>query len=226
MKSITACTILLLTTLVTNGQITILQEEKHLAILKKGQKIFLEKRDYMDDKILKVTEKDDTVFVIEAEKAFFKFKIDTLIAWSLTHQVNEIDGVFTIPAVYTANFPFEYLLKSDCPVYSQAKKESDKILDLKEGRIVSVTGHYSSFFEIKYKDVTGYVDETKIISIKTEHPIQKALSEISNSHNYTPTNTDTKTKSTGRTYYRGPKGGCYYINSAGKKVYVDHYNCN
>lgn len=28
-----------------------------------------------------------------------------------------------------------------------------------------------------------------------------------------------------RKYYRGPKGGCYFINSAGNKQYVDHSNC-
>ena len=27
-------------------------------------------------------------------------------------------------------------------------------------------------------------------------------------------------------YIRGPRGGCYYINSNGKKVYVDHSYCN
>lgn len=27
-------------------------------------------------------------------------------------------------------------------------------------------------------------------------------------------------------YIRGPRGGCYYINSKGKKVYVDHSYCN
>lgn len=27
-------------------------------------------------------------------------------------------------------------------------------------------------------------------------------------------------------YIRGPRGGCYYINSNGRKVYVDHSYCN
>ncbi|MCA0234933.1 MAG: hypothetical protein LCH81_00970 [Bacteroidetes bacterium] len=27
------------------------------------------------------------------------------------------------------------------------------------------------------------------------------------------------------TYYTGPRGGCYYINADGKKVYVDHSYC-
>ena len=29
-----------------------------------------------------------------------------------------------------------------------------------------------------------------------------------------------------RSYYKGPRGGCYYYNSSGKKVYVDHSHCN
>lgn len=29
----------------------------------------------------------------------------------------------------------------------------------------------------------------------------------------------------GRSYLKGPRGGCYYLNSAGKKVYVDHTYC-
>lgn len=32
--------------------------------------------------------------------------------------------------------------------------------------------------------------------------------------------------STGRTYIRGPRGGCYYINSNGNKTYVDRSLCN
>lgn len=30
---------------------------------------------------------------------------------------------------------------------------------------------------------------------------------------------------TGRTYLKGPRGGCYYLGSGGKKVYVDHAYC-
>lgn len=32
--------------------------------------------------------------------------------------------------------------------------------------------------------------------------------------------------STTRTYYRGPRGGCYYINSNGNKTYVARSMCN
>jgi hypothetical protein len=29
-----------------------------------------------------------------------------------------------------------------------------------------------------------------------------------------------------RSYTKGPKGGCYYMSSSGRKVYVDHSLCN
>lgn len=48
-------------------------------------------------------------------------------------------------------------------------------------------------------------------------------------------NADTKPKAatlaspgsttTGRTYQKGPRGGCYYLNSSGSKVYVDKAYC-
>ncbi len=38
-------------------------------------------------------------------------------------------------------------------------------------------------------------------------------------------NTKYKTRKT-RTYYRGPRGGCYYVNSNGNKTYVARSMCN
>lgn len=35
-----------------------------------------------------------------------------------------------------------------------------------------------------------------------------------------------KNSSTSRKYITGPRGGCYYINSNGNKVYVDRSLCN
>jgi len=30
----------------------------------------------------------------------------------------------------------------------------------------------------------------------------------------------------GKSLYKGPQGGCYYINSSGNKEYVDRSECN
>ncbi len=36
----------------------------------------------------------------------------------------------------------------------------------------------------------------------------------------------TTSSPTTRVYQKGPRGGCYYLNSSGSKVYVDHKFCN
>ncbi|WP_394677374.1 DUF3157 family protein [uncultured Sphingobacterium sp.] len=49
----------------------------------------------------------------------------------------------------------------------------------------------------------------------------------STSSSPSPQKTNTsKRSSSSRNYIRGPRGGCYYINSNGKKTYVDRSMCN
>jgi endonuclease YncB( thermonuclease family) len=54
---------------------------------------------------------------------------------------------------------------------------------------------------------------------------ESQLPRVSNTPNSKPPETDLKTQS-GRKYIRGPRGGCYYINSKGNKTYVDRSLCN
>lgn len=57
-------------------------------------------------------------------------------------------------------------------------------------------------------------------------PEPKAASEIKpDSTKATLVSTAAKPASTGRTYQKGPRGGCYYLNSGGNKVYVDKSFC-
>lgn len=49
----------------------------------------------------------------------------------------------------------------------------------------------------------------------------------STSYSPSPRKTNTsKSSSSSRNYIRGPRGGCYYINSNGNKTYVDRSMCN
>ncbi len=49
----------------------------------------------------------------------------------------------------------------------------------------------------------------------------------STSSSPSPRRTNTsKSSSSSRNYIRGPRGGCYYINSNGNKTYVDRSMCN
>jgi hypothetical protein len=98
---------------------------------------------------------------------------------------------------------------------------ASKVLDLRKGESINVIAKQNDFFEIKYKDKIVFVHERDIKPIATQHPIWKALTESSTTNLVTP-----NAKSTERRYLRGSRGGCYYVNSEGKKIYVDHSFCN
>lgn len=74
------------------------------------------------------------------------------------------------------------------------------------------------------KDTESVANQKENDSNDTTAP---AASTPSNTQTNTPTNTqinnsdrNNKTEPASRTYIRGPRGGCYYINENGKKIYV------
>lgn len=63
-------------------------------------------------------------------------------------------------------------------------------------------------------------------TIVPKPPEPKATSEIkAEPAKATLVSTAAKSSSTARTYMKGPRGGCYYLNSGGNKVYVDKSYC-
>lgn len=65
---------------------------------------------------------------------------------------------------------------------------------------------------------TSFIDKQPEVT-KTKETIRKKTSTTKK------TNAKRKPRSS-RTYYTGPRGGCYYINSNGNKTYVDRSFCN
>lgn len=61
--------------------------------------------------------------------------------------------------------------------------------------------------------------------VKTPEP-RNSLYTPKRSTTGSKTSTSTRSNSRGRTYIRGPRGGCYYINGNGGKTYVDRSMCN
>ncbi len=59
----------------------------------------------------------------------------------------------------------------------------------------------------------------------TEKPIVETSSNPT-TNTVNPTPAPSSNKSPNRTYIRGSRGGCYYINSKGSKTYVDRSLCN
>ncbi|MEQ1765650.1 MAG: thermonuclease family protein [Pyrinomonadaceae bacterium] len=67
---------------------------------------------------------------------------------------------------------------------------------------------------------------TKSETAATQAPVQIAASASSNPETSQPP-ADPGKANDGRTYVLGPRGGCYYLNSSGSKVYVkDKSRCN
>ncbi|WP_430968312.1 SH3 domain-containing protein [Spongiimicrobium sp. 2-473A-2-J] len=107
-----------------------------------------------------------------------------------------------------------------------------------EVMVISFEGDY---FRIQSAYGTGYVHRTYVTkgtantsssnkpsitnSIKSTNTSASNYKSISASKkSYSGKSTPRKYKS--KTYYRGPRGGCYYINSNGNKTYVDRSMCN
>ena len=79
---------------------------------------------------------------------------------------------------------------------------------------------FTGWIEAKWLEscIAGTVSKTPVLgSAPAASPLPVSASAVA-----APQNTPSDT----RTYTKGPKGGCYYINSSGRKVYVDHGLCN
>lgn len=127
--------------------------------------------------------------------------------------------------------------------------ENSQIDRLKKNEVLTIISYAPDIDRIKVYspslDTIGYVvkivfSESQIVNEFINQPkniefykpksgnMQNQSSSNSQSNNSINYSTGNKSSATSdyRTYYRGPKGGCYYINSNGNKVYVDKSLCN
>lgn len=124
--------------------------------------------------------------------------------------------------------------------------EKGKIVKtLKRDTQVEVLKQRSAWFLVQSADYVGWIHGNTIKLSGTIETIQNAESNVTPGSALTPRQlidiprraTSTSQRPPGsypplpsspsRTYFRGPRGGCYYINSSGKKkTYVDHSFCN
>ncbi|WP_299778612.1 hypothetical protein [uncultured Formosa sp.] len=131
---------------------------------------------------------------------------------------------------------------------AKLKKEpsvfGDIITTFDEDKEVIIIGYKNGWFQVCYGSFCGFMNEiwinqnsTTINFIKSIDTNTKLTNEInskpsnkenSNSSQITPNTYQPKIKKIRnyRTYYRGPRGGCYYINSNGNKSYVSRSLCN
>tara|TARA_R110002050_G_scaffold125594_5_gene245369 strand:- start:4084 stop:4653 length:570 start_codon:yes stop_codon:yes gene_type:complete len=119
-----------------------------------------------------------------------------------------------------------YVCKGLTKLMDLPKSTSNVIDHFKKDTRLIVVGFYGDYMKVEVGNGSGYVHRIYLEKAASntnslnQSPIRTSLPTPSNY-----SNTPRKSFSS-RTYYRGPKGGCYYINSNGNKSYVDRSLCN
>ena len=103
--------------------------------------------------------------------------------------------------------------------------------------IVKVLDQKGAWYVVRIGDRVGWMYSAVIVGAEVDAvplkpfqlaPVAPEKPTVVGEDNAPPTTASPKptSASSGGGYSRGPRGGCYYINSSGKKVYVDHSKCN
>lgn len=139
-------------------------------------------------------------------------------------------------------FKYGYKTKTSTSGILRDKPSSNgKILaEIPKGERISIFNNFQSpYFYVIYGDKTGYLSYSSIVLDETIRAFIESKTEgkrvattnsesinKSNPQNRAATKSSTYKSKASRVYHRGPRGGCYYINSNGNKVYVDRSLCN
>jgi hypothetical protein len=117
---------------------------------------------------------------------------------------------------------------------SKPSIDGDIIIKVPDGAYVLLAPDYYSneYVKATYSNREGYLysvtlTQTSEIKNLTEKSSGSTTQSLYNSNKSTNSNKSFSGASPAtRTYYRGPRGGCYYISSGGSKVYVDRSLCH
>lgn len=124
-------------------------------------------------------------------------------------------------------------LRRNSSFYESASEYSKSIESPKKNKKIYLIEYYEygTYYKAIYNNRIGYIKENDIRRIKK---VRELKLKRKNSNNYINSLTQkkknkksySKRSTYSRTYYRGPRGGCYYINSNGNKSYVSRSLCN
>lgn len=105
-----------------------------------------------------------------------------------------------------------YISADGSPLLGTPSREGKPMVTLMRGTKAEIVKQTDVWFLIQSTDYIGWIHST---DLTTGPPDIKAATLITPVPSYTP----------GRSYIRGPRGGCYYINSNGNKTYVSRGLC-
>lgn len=127
------------------------------------------------------------------------------------------------------------LVRKGTKLKKEASLFSDIITIFNEDKEVIVLDYKDEHFQVCQGNLCGYINEVWITKNdliselkKSKETERKNIGNTNNnlySHKTTLSNSKSNNTSS-RTYYSGPRGGCYYINSNGNKTYVSRSLCD
>lgn len=134
------------------------------------------------------------------------------------------------------------IVRKGTKLKKEASLLSDIITTFNEDKKVIILDYKDEYFQVCQDNLCGYIHELWI----TQNDLISELKKVKETENKnigktnnnlyshkTLSNTKSnnnqfkgKSQQNSRTYYSGPRGGCYYINSNGNKTYVSRSLCN
>ena len=144
------------------------------------------------------------------------------------------DSMNKIRNQQTENASQEWItVKAYAELYERATIMSTTIARFTTETKVLLLDIEEEYMYVKSQFGNGYVklyylksekSNLKTITSSSLSPKTKSTSNSSSSNSQSSYNR--KTYNTSRTYYKGPRGGCYYFNSNGNKTYVSRSQCS
>ena len=100
------------------------------------------------------------------------------------------------------------------------KNEQLESIAKRDAWVLVQADDFTGWIEAKWLDacIAGTVSKTPVLGPAPAALTPPAAAQAVAAAQSTPADT--------RTYTKGSRGGCYYINSSGRKVYVNHGLCN
>jgi hypothetical protein len=125
------------------------------------------------------------------------------------------------------------ILKRNCSFYEKPNENSKIIEFPKKKKKIYLIEYYAfgTYFKAIYNNYLGYIKAKDIRQIKRVRELKLVKKSENKYSNTLPSQKKTKKtfkkrRTYSKTYFRGPRGGCYYINAKGNKSYVSRNLCN
>ncbi len=137
----------------------------------------------------------------------------------MTAKIDSIDRLIFL--IKLRNRSVESIVKKEDYITDYPSRYTKKIEHVKSGETIHIIEYFAKgrCYKVLYKNEIGYIPIKSIKSSSALSRVRK-LATHSNESSYKSSNY------TSRSYIRGSRGGCYYINSNGNKTYVSRGLCN